>query len=65
MDIKHRLQQSTSTCTGSGTDTGAGASTGDQDADHRLTEDGLVRFRDMIYVSNDNELENLNLRGFM
>ena len=44
--------------------TGTGTSTGDQDADYRLMADGLVRFRDKIYVSNCSELKNLILREF-
>lgn len=32
--------------------------------DYRLTADGMVRFRDRIYVSNCNELKNLILREF-
>lgn len=50
MDIMHRLQKSTGT--------------GDQDADYHLTTDGLVRFRDMIYVPNCSELTKLILREF-
>eukprot|EP00253_Pinus_taeda_P025539 PITA_25539 len=38
--------------------------TGDQDADYRVTIDGLVRFRDKIYVSNYSELKKLILREF-
>jgi len=62
MDIMHRLQQSTGigTCTSAGTCT----STGDQDADYHLTTNGLVRFRDMIYVLNCSELKNIILREF-
>lgn len=58
MVIMHMLQQSTST----GVGIGAGTGTGDQDADYRLTVDGLVMFRDRIYVPNFNELKNLILR---
>lgn len=58
MDIMHKLQQSTGTCTGVGT------GIGDQDVDYRLTTDGLVRFRDMIYVSNCSELKKIILREF-
>lgn len=54
----HRLQQRT------GTSTDLGASTGDHDVDYRLATDGLVRFRDRIYVSNCSELKNLVLREF-
>ena len=45
-DLRHRLQQGT----------------GDQDVDYRLTIDGLVRFRDKIYVSDDSGLKKLILR---
>lgn len=31
--------------------------TGGQDVDYHLTTDGLVRFKDMIYVSNDSEIK--------
>lgn len=52
MEIMHRLQQSTS------------IGTSDQDADYRLTTNGMVRFRDKIYVSNWSELKKLILREF-
>ena len=58
MEIMHRLQQSI------GTSTGAGIGTIYWDADYRLTIDGLVRFRDKIYVPNCSELKNLILREF-
>lgn len=32
--------------------------------DYHLTVDGLIRFRDMIYVPDDSELKNLTLREF-
>lgn len=32
--------------------------------DYHLTVDGLVRFRDRIYVSNNSELKKLTLREF-
>ena len=32
--------------------------------DYRLTTDGLVSFRDMIYVPDDSELKKLILREF-
>lgn len=32
--------------------------------DYHLTVDGLIRFTDMIYVSNENELKKLILRKF-
>lgn len=38
--------------------------TSDQDVDYHLTVDGLVRFRDKIYVSDKNELKKLILREF-
>lgn len=43
-----------------------GTSTGTsvQDVDYCLTIDGLIRFRDMIYVSDNNELKKVILRGF-
>lgn len=53
-EIVHRLQKNT----------GAVTSTGDRDADYHRTTDGLVRFRDMIYVPNCSELKNLILREF-
>eukprot|EP00253_Pinus_taeda_P003651 PITA_03651 len=46
--LRHRLQQGK----------------GDQNVDYRLTADGLVQFRDMIYVSDDSELKKLILREF-
>jgi len=42
MELTHKLQQGI----------------GGQDVDYCLTIDGLVRFRDRIYVSNENELKN-------
>lgn len=64
MEIMHRLQQSiatcdstgtcecTCTCIGIGTSVGTciGTGVGAQDVDYCLTLDGLVRFRDRIYV---------------
>ena len=68
MDFMHRLQQSTGTCIGASTCTcrGAGISTGAraQGMDYCLTTDGLVKFRDMIYVSNNSELKKVILREF-
>ena len=64
MEIMHKLQQSTSTCIGTGTSAGVGTGTWDQDAYIRLTQNGLVRFRDSIYVSNCSELKKLILREF-
>ncbi len=54
MEIIHRLQQST--CSGTGT--------GAQDANCHLSSYGLIRFRDRIYVSNNNELKKIILREF-
>jgi len=39
-------------------------SIGGQDTDYRLTSDCLVRFRDMIYVLDYNEIKKLMLREF-
>eukprot|EP00253_Pinus_taeda_P035105 PITA_35105 len=36
----------------------------DQDVDYHLTTDGLMRFRDKIYVPDNSELKNLILREF-
>jgi len=58
----HRLQQSAGTCTCIGTGTCAGI--GAQDVDYCLTTDGLFRFRDKIYVTNNNELKKVILREF-
>ena len=38
--------------------------TGDLDVDYHLTMDGLVIFRERIYVLDNNELKNLILREF-
>jgi len=32
--------------------------------DYHLTTDGLIKFRERIYVLNNNELKNLTMRGF-
>lgn len=70
MDIMHRLQWSTCIVTGTGVGictsigTGVSAGRGDQDAGYHLMVDGLVRFRDKIYVSNCNELKKLILSEF-
>jgi len=76
MEIVHRLQQSTSTGTGDSIGTGTedsigtcdsigiGTCTGAKDLDHCLTVDGLVRFRDRIYVLDNGELEKVILREF-
>lgn len=37
---------------------------GEQDVDYHLSVDGLVRFRNRIYVSNTSELKKLTLRQF-
>ena len=47
-------------CTGIGIST----STGDQDVDYHFTANGLVTFRDRIYVSNGSELKKLILTEF-
>ena len=62
MEIVHRLQQSTGTC--NGTYTSTSKSTGAQNVDYCLTTDRLVRFRDGIYVSDNNELKKVTLRDF-
>jgi len=54
------LQHSTST----GIGIGAGTSKGDQDADYHFMRNGLVRFRDRIYVLNCSELKNIILKEF-
>jgi len=48
MDLMHILQQGT--C--------------DQDVDYHVTMDGLVRFRDMIYVLDNSDLKKLTLKEF-
>jgi len=48
MELMHKLQQGT----------------GVQDVDYCLTVDGLVRFRDRIYVPNDSELKYTILQEF-
>lgn len=48
MELRHRLQHGT----------------GEQDVDYHLTMDGLVRFRDKIYVSDNSELKKLSLMEF-
>jgi len=64
----HRLQQSKGigTCdsTGTGTSSGTATGAGAQDVDYCLTADGLVRFRDKIYVSDNSELKKVILREF-
>jgi len=37
---------------------------GDQDVNYHLTTDGLVRFKEKIYVSDDSENKKLILREF-
>jgi len=56
--IMNLLQQSIGTCVGTGTNIG------DRDVDYCLTTDGLVRFRDRIYVLNCSEVKKLILREF-
>ena len=61
---------STDACTGtsSGTSTNGsactGTSAGAQGMDYCLTTNGLVRFRDKVYVSGNSELEKVILREF-
>jgi len=38
--------------------------TSDQDVEYHPTTNGLIRFRDMIYVPNNSELKKLILREF-
>eukprot|EP00253_Pinus_taeda_P003285 PITA_03285 len=74
MEIMHRLQQSTCTYTYGGTDTGSSIGTGGgtststgagaQDVDYCLTVDGLIRFRDRIYVSDSVDLKKVILMEF-
>jgi len=47
-ELMHKLQQGTS----------------DQEVDYHLTADGLVRFRDKIYVPSSSELKKTILREF-
>ena len=49
---------------GYGTSTGTCTGAGVQDVEYCLKVDGLVRFRDRIYVSNDGELKKVILREF-
>lgn len=80
MEIVHRLQDGvgigigdiTSTCIGAGIGTCSGIGTGGsigigvgaKGMDHFLTTDGLVMFRDKIYVSNNIELTKVTLMEF-
>jgi len=70
MEIMHKFQQSTGTstctCIGSSTRTCTcnGTCAGAQDVDYCLTTDGLVRFKDMIYVSDNSEIKKVILREF-
>lgn len=48
MDLRHKLQQGIN----------------DQYVDYHLIADGLVKFRDRIYESNDSELKKTILREF-
>lgn len=41
-----------------------GTGTGAQDADYHLLADGLITFRDKIYVPNISELKKIMLREF-
>jgi len=52
MELRHRLQHST------------GTGMREQDLDYHLTTEGLVRFRDKIYVQDDNELNKFLLKEF-
>jgi len=45
MELRHRLQQGTS----------------EQDVEYRLTTYGLIKFRERIYVPDNNELKKLIL----
>ena len=54
MEIMHRLQQSTST----------GTSAGAQGVNYCLTANGLVRFRDRIFVLEISEIKKVILREF-
>ena len=56
MELRHRLQQSTGT--------GVGGGTGAQDVDYCLMKDGLIRFRDRIYVPGSSEIKKVILREF-
>ena len=60
METMDRSQQSI----GTGTSLGERIGIWDRDAYYCLMEDGLVRFRDRIYVPNCNELKKLILREF-
>jgi len=62
MELRHKLHESTYMGTGSGTSTGKGE--GLQDVDYYLTIDGLIRFRDIIYVPDNIELKKVILREF-
>ena len=78
MEIMHKLQQSTGTCTcggtgictcsstciGAGSGIGIGTCVGAHDVDYCLTTDVLARFRDRIYVPNSSELKKVILREF-
>ena len=56
IEIMHRLQQSTGTVSGIGE--------GAHDVDYYLIVDGLVKFKDMIYMPNNSELKKVILREF-
>jgi len=57
------IGSSTCTSTSNGTSTGTGS--GAQDVDYCLTTNGLVRFRNMIYVPDSSELKKVILREFL
>lgn len=58
MEIEHRLQQSTCACSSIVIGTGV------QDVDYCLKTNGLVRFRDKIYVPDSSELKKMIFREF-
>jgi len=72
MEIVHKLQQSTSSNTCIGTYGGIGTCSGictcidvgAWDVDYHLMTDGLVKFRERIYVSYNSELKKVILREF-
>ena len=62
MELRHGLQQSIGKDKGSGTS--ASTCLHVQDVEYCLTKDGLIIFRDMIYVRDNNELKKVILREF-
>lgn len=70
MDTVQGLQQRKGKCIGYGTITSTGDGTcrgtgvGAQDMDYCLTVDGLVKFRDMIYLRDKSEIKKVILREF-